>query len=417
MKTNTCNDNTVQTIYLDNPATTPCDPRVVEKMLPFFTQFFGNPHSRNHALGWTAEDAVMQARCQVATILGAEEREIIFTSGATEANTLALRGMMMRCRRAHLSQAPHLITTQTEHKSVLTCCRQLESEGAIVTYLPVGADGRISLQDLEDAISPTTRLVSVAAVNNETGVIQPLEDIGALCKERGLLFHTDATQALGKMPLDLSRWNVALASFSAHKVYGPKGIGALFLRNHLPVRLYPLVPGGGQQRGLRGGTLPVPLCVGFGEACRLLSDVEEHTAELKRIAQLSQKLVAGLIERIPLAHVNGSLEHKVPHIVNMSFPYIEGESLAMSLANICVSTGSACSSEKLEPSYVLKAMGADELSVQSSLRFGLGRFTTEEEIQITLQATQEAVQKLRDLSPLWEMRLKGVDIKEIQWRE
>lgn len=404
-------------IYLDNPATTPCDPRVVEKMLPYFTQSFGNPHSRNHALGWAAEDAVTQARWQIAAALGCDEREVVFTSGASEANILVLRGVMMRSQKAHGSCAPHLITTQTEHKSILTCCHQLEREGVQVTYLPVDSEGRIRLRDLEESLRPTTDLVSVAAVNNETGVIQPLQEIGAFCKEHNLLFHTDATQALGKIPLALEAWNVAFASFSAHKIYGPKGVGVLYIRSQLPVRLYPIFAGGGQQRGLRGGTLPVPLCVGFGEACHILTNAEEHSAEVKRITELSRKLYEGLVSNIPLARLNGSLEHKVPHILNVLFPYVEGESLAMSLPHICVSTGSACSSEKLEPSHVLKAMGVDEVAAQSSIRFGLGRFTTPEEIDTVVQATITAVQRLRELSPLWDMYQSGVDFSTIQWSE
>lgn len=397
-------------IYLDNSATTPCDPRVVKAMLPYFTEQFGNPHARNHVHGWKAEEGVNQARQHIAEALGVEASEVFFTSGATESNTWALRGVL---DRSNLKKEPHILTTQTEHKSILSCCQQLEQEGVRVTYLPVGSDGRISLSDLEEALQEPAVLVSIAAVNNETGVIQPLHEIGALCQAHGVLFHSDATQALGKMPLDLKGCNIALASFSAHKVYGPKGIGTLYIRRQPAVRLRPFLPGGGQQKGLRGGTLPVPLCVGFGEACRIM--IAEGERECARIAALSHCLIEGL-SSLPYAHLNGDPAHKVPHIVNMGFPYVEGESLAMGLETICVSTGSACSSERLEPSYVLRAMGADELVMQSSIRFGLGRFTTEEEIKTTVAKVREVVQRLRDLSPLWEMVQQGVDLDRIEWK-
>lgn len=402
-------------IYLDYPATTPCDERVIAAMQPYFGQFFGNPHSRNHPYGWRSDEAVQLARQQIAQTLQVEPDSIIFTSGATEANTLALRGVLMQKHRTHSSikEPLHLITTQTEHKSILTCCRLLETEGFEITYLPVDTGGRICLEDLKANLRPSTVLVSIAAVNNETGVIQPLNEIGKICQQHDILFHTDATQALGKMPLNLSDWNVSLASFSAHKIYGPKGIGALYLRRKPPVRLYSFLAGGGQQKGMRGGTLPVPLCVGFGEACRILTTTVD--SENERIHMLSQRLLKGLTA-IPLAHLNGDRVHKVPHILNVSFPYIEGESLAMSLKNICVSTGSACSSDKLEPSYVLQAMHQDDLSIQSSIRFGLGRFTTEQEVEMTIQAAAQAVQKLRDLSPLWEMYQSGTDLSNISWK-
>lgn len=397
-------------IYLDYPATTPCDPRVVEAMLPYFTERFGNPHARNHAHGWTAEKAIDQARQSVAKTLGVNPEEILFTSGATESNTMALRGVLGETSKRPIR---HVITTQTEHKSILSCCQQLEQEGVRVTSLPVGKNGRISLDDLEAALKESAMLVSIAAVNNETGVTQPLREIGALCQTYGALFHSDATQALGKMPLDLKGWGVALASFSAHKVYGPKGIGVLYLRRQPRVHLRPLLPGGGQQKGLRGGTLPVPLCVGFGEACRIV--MEEGESERVRIANLSRRLVEGL-SALPYARLNGDPTSKVPHIVNMGFPYIEGESLVMGLENICVSTGSACSSERLEPSYVLRAMEADELVMQSSIRFGLGRFTTPDEIETTIAKVSEVFYRLRDLSPLWEMVQQGLDLSTIEWK-
>lgn len=382
-------------------------------MLPYFTTRFGNPHARNHAHGWTAEEGVERARHQIAEALGATDSEIVFTSGATEANTMALRGVLP-LHRSSSASTPHIITTQTEHKSILSLGQQLETEGIRITYLPVETDGRVLLTVLEAALCDApASLVSIAAVNNETGVIQPMAEIGALCQRFAVPFHTDATQALGKMPLDLSGWNVALASFSAHKLYGPKGIGALYVRRKPGLKLRPLLPGGGQQKGIRGGTLPVPLCVGFGAACQIVQ--EEGVTERTRIARLSQRLIEGL-SRIPFAHLNGAPRFKVPHIVNMGFPYVEGESLAMGLETICVSTGSACSSSTLEPSYVLRAMGADELVVQSSLRFGLGRFTTEAEIETTIAKVIQTVEALRALSPLWEMAQNGIDLNTIEWK-
>ncbi|GHS93298.1 cysteine desulfurase IscS [Alphaproteobacteria bacterium] len=400
-------------IYLDYPATTPCDPRVFEKMEPYFYKFFGNPSSRNHAYGWGAREAVAIALLHVADFLKVDEREIIFTSGASESNVLALRGVAMQAKLKSNTQANHIITTQVEHHSVSSCCEQLKEEGFRVTYLPVDSDGLINVQQLADVLDAQTLLVSIIAVNNETGVIQPIKDIGDVCAQKNVLFHSDMTQAVGKVPIDLNLWNVGLASFSSHKIYGPKGIGALFMRRKPAVKIRPLLIGGGQQRGLRGGTLPVPLCVGFGEACVLLQDEFSH--ELPRISSLSQRLWAGL-SQIPLATLNGSPTYKVPHIVNVSFPYIEGESLAMGLENICVSTGSACSSERLESSHVLKAMHADEFVVQSSLRFGLGRFTTAQEIDQTIAKTVEEVERLRAMSPVWDMYKEGVDFKTIRWR-
>lgn len=402
-------------IYLDYAATTPCDPRVVEQMLPYFTQNFGNPHSRNHAYGWEAAEAVSIAKMNIADLVNVDEREIFFTSGATEANILAIRGHMLNLRTLRNTYLTHMITTQVEHKSILACCKLLEKEGTSVTYLPVNSEGLVNVHELEMSLRAQTGLVSIAAVNNETGVIQPMEEIGACCLANNVALHTDATQALGKIPVDLVRWNVSMASFSSHKVYGPKGIGALYVRRKPSIKFYPIFTGGGQQRGVRGGTVPVPLCVGFGAACRIFSDKAEQQEEAHRIAHLSRQLYEGLSD-IPLAHLNGGLYDRVPHIINMSFPYIEGESLAMCLRDICVSTGSACSSDKLEPSYVLKAMKADDLTVQSSIRFSLGRYTTEKDIETTVKATIEAVRKLRNLSPLWEMYKSGIDFNTIQWR-
>lgn len=402
-------------VYLDYASTTPCDPRVVEKMMPYFTQNFGNPHARNHAYGWEAAEAVNISRINVADLLNVDEREIFFTSGATEANVLAIRGLMMHYSSQHNPFFTHMITTQAEHKSVLSCCKQLEKEGIAVTYLPVNTEGLVNVRELEMNLRPQTALVSIAAVNNETGVIQPMHDIGACCFANNVILHTDATQALGKIPVDLVQWNVGMASFSAHKIYGPKGIGALYIRRKPSIKLCSILAGGGQQQGVRGGTSPVPLCVGFGEACRLLCNDAERQEEWGRIARLSRRLYEGL-SVIPLAHLNGGKYDRVPHIMNMSFPYIEGESLAMSLQNVCVSTGSACSSDKLEPSYVLKAMHADDLTIQSSIRFSLGRYTTEQDIDITIKKTIEAVRKLRNLSPLWEMFKGGVDFRTIRWK-
>jgi cysteine desulfurase len=380
-------------------------------MAPYFCNLFGNPHSNNHALGWAAHDAVEAAYAQIAGFLRVAPKEIIFTSGASEANLIALRGVMTKLPRTDKN---HLITTETEHKSILTCCKQLESEGFQVTYLPVDEHGLIDVAALASAITERTLLVSIGTVNNETGVIQPMEQIGRLCHERGVTFHTDATQAAGKMQIDLAKWNVALASFSAHKIYGPKGIGALYLRSAPATKLRPVQVGGGQQRGIRGGTIPVPLCVGFAEACRILQD--DFASELVRIAELSARLFDGLCKSDPLVKMNGAPHSKVPHIVNVGFPFVEGESIAMGLGNLCVSTGSACSSDQLESSHVLRAMHVDDYYVQSSIRFGLGRFTTKEDVDYTIAKTSEVVARLREMSPLWEMHQSGVDLGRVQWK-
>lgn len=398
------------TIYLDYAATTPCDPRVFAKMAPFFSQFYGNAHSKNHAYGWASDEAVDIARMHLADFFGVDDREIIFTSGATESNTLALRGVMEQQR---VSGRTHLITSQIEHKSVRSCCRQLEEEGVKVTYLPVDEAGVVDVNALADAISDQTGLVSIMAVNNETGAIQPMQEIADLCAAHGVLFHSDLTQALGRIEMRIQQWNLALASFSSHKIYGPKGVGGLFVRRRPRVRLRVQVPGGGQEYGLRGGTLPVPLCVGFGEACRILR--EEADSELPRIATLHNILVDGILEGVPFAHLNGDRLRKVPHITNIAFPYVEGESLIMQLGNVCVSTGSACSSTQLEPSYVLQAMRADDFAIQSSLRFSIGRFTTQAEIEAVIPKVIAAVERLRALSPLWDMKKAGVDFSTIQW--
>jgi cysteine desulfurase len=351
--------------------------------------------------------AVEVANKQIADYLCVDPSDVIFTSGATESNVLALRGMIP----PKSPKESHLITTAIEHPSILEGCRQLHPQ-VITTILPVSNEGIVDLDELSRSITDDTYLVSVIAVNNETGVIQPLEQIGAICKERGVHFHTDATQALGKIPIELEKWNVSLASFSAHKVYGPKGVGAIYVRKGTPLR--PLQVGGGQQRGIRGGTIPVPLCVGSGEACRILAD--EGASEFARISELSERLVTGLMLSIPYAQVNGGTSSKVPHIVNMGFPYVEGESIMMGLgSDVCVSTGSACSSDRLTPSHVLQAMHVNEYFLQSSIRFGIGRFTTVADIDHVICRVAAEVQRLRDMSPLWEMFNNGVDMNKIKW--
>ncbi len=398
-------------IYLDYQATTPCDPRVVDKMLPWFTQKFGNPHSRNHAYGWAAEEAVEVAREQIAAIIGADPKEIIFTSGATESNNLAISGVA----QFYKDKKNHVITVVTEHKCVLDTCRHLEQEGFKVTYLPVKSNGLIDLAELEAAITDQTALVSVMAVNNEIGVIQPITEIGALCRKKGVFFHTDCAQAVGKIPLDVNASNIDLMSISGHKIYGPKGIGALYVRRRPRVRLVPLIHGGGQERGMRSGTLATPLCVGLGEACAIAK--EEMGAEAVRLTALRDKMLAGLRAKLPEVYLNGDLEQRIPGNLNISFAFVEGEGLMMGVKGLAVSSGSACTSASLEPSYVLRALGLDAEMAHTSLRFGLGRFTTEADIEFAIDHVVSAVNHLRELSPLWEMHLAGVDIKSIQWAE
>ncbi|AIK97035.1 cysteine desulfurase [Candidatus Paracaedibacter acanthamoebae] len=396
-------------MYLDYQATTPCDPRVLEKMLPYFCEVFGNPHSRSHPHGWLAESAVDHARGQVAQIIKADSREIIFTSGATESNNLAIKGV------AHFNKEKknHIITVVTEHKCVLDTCRYLEREGFEVTYLPVDTDGLINLDDLKAAIKETTVLVSVMAVNNEIGVIQPLAEIGKICRAHGVLFHTDAAQAVGKIPLDVETMNIDLLSISGHKIYGPKGIGALYVRRRPRVRLQALINGGGQERGMRSGTLSPALCVGFGEACAIAE--AEMSSEQQRIKRLANKFYKALMDRLPEVFLNGHLEQRVPGNLNLSFAYVEGESLIMGIKKLSVSSGSACTSASLEPSYVLRAIGVGEELAHTSIRFGIGRFTTEAEIDTALAVLIESVERLRAMSPLWEMAQEGVDITKIQW--
>ncbi|MDO8608598.1 MAG: IscS subfamily cysteine desulfurase [Phaeospirillum sp.] len=398
-------------VYLDYQATTPCDPRVVETMLPWFTEKFGNPHSRNHRYGWEAEEAVELAREQIAAVIGADPKEVIFTSGATESNNLALKGVAHFYRE----KKNHIITVVTEHKCVLDTCRYLEQEGFKVTYLPVQTNGLIDMAELEAAITDQTAIVSVMAVNNEIGVIQPIAEIGALCRKKGAFFHTDCAQAVGKIPLDVNAMNIDLMSISAHKLYGPKGIGALYVRRRPRVRLVPLITGGGQERGMRSGTLPTPLCVGFGEACAIAK--AEMAAESQRLTDLRNRLLGGLRQRLPEIYVNGDLDNRIPGNLNVSFAFVEGEGLMMGVKELAVSSGSACTSASLEPSYVLRALGVDVEMAHTSLRFGLGRFTTGEDIDFAIDHIVDAVEHLRAMSPLWDMHLEGVDIKSIEWAE
>lgn len=398
-------------IYLDYQATTPCDPRVLKMMLPYFTEEFGNPHSRSHAYGWKAEEAVDQARAQVAAILGADPREVIFTSGATEANNLAIKGV------AHFykDQKNHIITCSTEHKCVLDSCRHLEQEGFKVTYLPVKSNGIIDLDDLRKAITDQTVLVSIMAVNNEIGVIQPLAEIGKICREAGVFFHTDAAQAVGKIPLDVNAMNIDLLSISGHKLYGPKGVGALYVRRKPRVRLQALINGGGQERGMRSGTLSTPLCVGFGEACALAQT--EMTAESARLQALSARFYKVIQDSLEEVYLNGDAEQRIPGNLNISFAHVEGEGLMMGIKELALSSGSACTSASLEPSYVLRALGVEVEMAHTSLRIGFGRFTTEEEVDTAAEMIIKEVNRLRDMSPLWEMSRQGIDIKSIQWAE
>jgi cysteine desulfurase len=396
-------------IYLDYQATTPMDPRVLDAMMPYFIEKFGNPHSRNHAHGWEAEKAVEQARQQVAELIGADEREIVFTSGATESNNLAISGVA----RFYKDRKNHIVTVVTEHKCVLDTCRHLEQEGFEVTYLPVRTDGLIDLDALKAAITPKTVVVSVMAVNNEIGVIQPLAEIGKICRERGVFFHTDAAQAFGKIPLDVNAMNIDLMSISGHKIYGPKGIGALYVRRKPRVRMVALIHGGGQERGFRSGTLPTPLCVGLGEAAAIAK--REMAEETARLTKLRDRFYDSVKSRLPEVYLNGDFENRIPGNLNLSFAYVEGEGLMMGIKDLSVSSGSACTSASLEPSYVLRALGVEEELAHTSLRIGFGRFTTEDEVDYAADRIVEAVQKLRAMSPLWEMAQEGIDIKSIKW--
>jgi len=401
--------------YLDMSATTPLDPRVFDAMAPYMIGSYGNPHSRTHQYGWDSERAVEEAREQVASLIGASPKEIIFTSGATESNNLSIKGI------AHFygkdkSKKKHVITTQTEHKCVLDSCRSLEMEGYDVTYLPVqNATGRIDMEELKNTIRDDTMLISIMAVNNEIGTRQPIEEIGELCRSKKIFFHTDAAQMLGKMPIDVNDMKIDLMSMSGHKVYGPKGIGALYVRRRPRVRLDPMFSGGGQERGLRSGTLPHMLCVGMGAACDIAS--KEMAYDTEWVKYLSNRLEDGIRSKIPHVIQNGDPEHRYVGCLNYSFAFVEGESLLMALKNIAVSSGSACTSASLEPSYVLRALGVDDELAHSSLRFGIGRFSTEEEVDFVLDLLVKHVERLREMSPLWEMVQEGIDLKEIQWSQ
>ena len=397
-------------IYLDNNATTPMDPRVLEAMTPYFLEDFGNAASRNHPFGWKAEEAVDYAREQVAKLIGADPKEIIFTSGATEGDNLGIKGVY----EMYASKGNHIITATTEHKAVLDTCKHIEKSGGEVTYLEVKADGLIDLKELEAAIKPTTILIAIMYANNEIGVIQPVREISAIAKKNGVLFFTDAVQAVGKIPVDVNKDGIDLMAFTAHKMYGPKGVGALYVRRKNPrVKVTAQMDGGGHERGMRSGTLNVPGIVGFGKACEIC--MNEMEIDTNRISILRDKLENELM-KLEEAYINGSKEHRLPHVTNISFKHVEGEGLLMGFnKNIALSSGSACTSASLEPSYVLKALGLGDDLAHSSLRFGLGRFTTEDQIDYTVKAISETVLKLRDMSPLWEMYKEGIDLNSIEW--
>lgn len=398
-------------LYLDAQATTPLDPRVLDEMLPYLTSYYGNPHSRTHAYGWESEAAVEKGRKQVADLIGADPREIIFTSGATESNNIAVKGVA----RFYASKKKHVITTQTEHKCVLDSCRALEAEGFKVTYLPVQTNGIISLEELDKSITPETSLVSIMTVNNEIGVKQPIDDIGKICKARRVFFHTDAAQAVGKMPIDVQKMNIDLMSISGHKLYGPKGVGAVYVRRRPRVRVEALQSGGGQERGIRSGTVPTFLVVGLGAACEISQ--KEMQYDHMRMEKLSKKLLDTIFGELSHVIRNGDPVHTYPGCINLSFAYVEGESLLMALKDVALSSGSACTSASLEPSYVLRAIGADEDLAHSSIRFGIGRFTTEEEVDYTARKCIDHVTRLREMSPLWEMVQEGIDLKAIKWSQ
>jgi cysteine desulfurase len=398
-------------IYMDNHATSPVDPRVLEAMMPYFTGIFGNAASRNHSFGWEAEGAVEKARGQVAKLIGATAKEIIFTSGATESNNLALKGIAEMYRE----RGNHIITQVTEHKAVLDTCKRLEKSGYRVTYLPVKADGLIDLEDLKRAFDEKTILVSIMFANNEIGVVQPVAEIGKLCRERGILFHSDGVQAAGKIPVDVNSMNIDVLSLSGHKIYGPKGVGALYVRRRSPrVQISEQINGGGHERGMRSGTLNVPGIVGLGKACEISG--QEMATEGERLGKLRDKLKAKLEGSLDYIHVNGSMEHRLPNNLNISFVYVEGESLLMGINDVAVSSGSACTSATLEPSYVLKALGLGDDVAHSSIRFGLGRFNTEAEVDYVADKVIDIVKKLRELSPLYEMVKEGIDISKIEWQ-
>lgn len=397
-------------IYMDYHATTPVDPRVLKAMLPYFTLNFGNAASRNHSFGWTAEEGVENARAQIARLVGASPKEIIFTSGATESNNLAIKGVAEMYRE----KGNHIITQVTEHKAVLDTCKRLEKAGCEVTYLHVEKDGRINLDDLRRAITPKTILISIMYANNEIGVVQPIAEIGKLAKEKGVFFHVDGVQAVGKIPVDVQKDNIDLLSISAHKLYGPKGVGALYVRRRNPrVQLAAIIDGGGHERGMRSGTLNVTGIVGFGKACELCQN--EMAEESERLSRLRDRLKENFFGKLDEIFINGSITERLPHNLNISFAYVEGESLLMGINDVAVSSGSACTSATLEPSYVLKALGVGEDLAHTSIRFGLGRFTTQEEVDYVADRVIETVVRLRELSPLYEMAKEGVDISKMQW--
>lgn len=401
--------NLQKPIYLDYQSTTPTDPSVLEAMLPFFTQKFGNPHSRTHSFGWEAEDAVELARSQVAGLINAQSKDIIWTSGATESNNLAIKG----CALFNKDGKNHIITLQTEHKCVLDICRQLKSQGFEITYLPVQSNGLVDLNRLSDAISEKTLLVSIMAVNNEIGVIQPLKEIGQICRSKGVYFHSDIAQGYGKIPIDVEECNLDLASISGHKIYAPKGIGALYVRCKPRVRLVPMMNGGGQERGMRSGTVSPALVAGLGRAAQIAQSQMQE--ELVRIKHLSDFFIDKITSKIPEVYLNGDRNMRYPGNINLSFAYVEGESMILAIKDLAVSSGSACTSSSLEPSYVLKALGLDDEMAHTSIRFGIGRFTTMEEMEYAADVVISKIEHLRNLSPLWEMVQEGIDLKQIQW--
>jgi len=397
-------------IYLDNHATTQCDPLVVEAMLPYFSETFGNAASRNHSFGWVAEEGVENARNQVASLIGANSKEIVFTSGATESNNLAIKGVA----EMYAERGNHIITAATEHKAILDTCKHLEKQGIRVTYLPLQGDGLVDLDMLRDAITDKTILVSIMYANNEIGVIQNVKEIGAICKSKNVLFHTDGVQAVGKIPVNVLADNIDIMSITAHKMYGPKGVGALYVRRRNPrVQISAQMDGGGHERGMRSGTLNVPGIVGFGKAAALCQEL--MPTEMVKHAAMRDRLKDKLVSSLEETHINGSMAHRLPHNLNISFSYVEGESLLMGINEIAVSSGSACTSATLEPSYVLKALGLGDDLAHSSIRFGIGRFNTDEEIDYVANKMIEVVLKLRELSPLWEMFKEGIDLSKVEW--
>ena len=398
-------------IYFDNHATTQVDPRVVQAMLPYFTEKFGNAASRNHPFGWAGEEAVENARAQVASLIGATPKEIIFTSGATESDNLMIKGVAEMYRE----KGNHIITQAIEHKAVLDTCKRLEKDGFEVTYLPVGKDGRVNPEDVRKAITPKTILITIMYANNEIGVINPIQEIGKIAKEHGIFFASDGVQAVGKIPVDVQKDNIDLLAISAHKIYGPKGVGALYVRRRNPrVQLAAIIDGGGHERGMRSGTLNVPGIVGLGAACEIAQ--KEMAEESARLRKLRDRLKTGLEAKLDEVYINGSFEHRLPNNLNMSLAYVEGESLLMGINDIAVSSGSACTSATLEPSYVLKALGVGEDLAHTSIRFGLGRFNTEEEVDYVTEKMVQVVTKLRELSPLYEMAKEGIDISKVNWQ-